>query len=288
LIIVHRREVSGILAEELDVQIRLFGDAALPTLVYLPGLHGDWTLVTGFRLAIANRVRFVDVTYPRRLDWSVKDYADAIETGLLRHGIERGWLLGESWGSQPAWALTGRALQKTGRFEVHGLILAGGFVKHPWKRGPGALKWIGANTPQWLYQFELAIFRAYAWFRHAHTQEVRESMRQFAARRTELDRECMRQRLDLLADFDPRDIARQTRIPVHYLAGFADPLVPWQLVRWWLRKHCPGYRGGRTFWLSDHNVLSCCPKATAAAAVKWMTPSATAPAQATRLSRLDW
>jgi pimeloyl-ACP methyl ester carboxylesterase len=272
-----------LLTEELDVQIRLFDDAASPALVYLPGLHGDWTLVTGFRLAIANRVRFVDVTYPRRLDWSVKDYADAIEIGLSRHGIERGWLLGESWGSQPAWALAGKSLQGTGRFQVQGLILAGGFVKHPWKRGPGALKWIGAHTPQRFYQFELKIFRTYAWFRHAHRHEVRESMREFAARRTELDRQCMRQRLDLLADSDPRDIAGQTRIPVHYLAGFADPLVPWPLVRWWLRKHCPGYRGGKTFWLSDHNVLSCCPKATAVATVNWMTQSATGPAQATRL-----
>lgn len=259
------------LAEELQIQIRVFGDAALPTLVYLPGLHGDWTLVTGFRLALANRVRFVDITYPHRLDWSVEDYADAIQSKLLEQGIERGWLLGESWGSQPAWALVGRTIKGTGRFGVEGLVLAGGFVKHPWKHGPAALQWIGRHTPRGFYQLELAFFIWYSRFRHSHAPEVRESIREFAAHRTELDRQCMRQRLDLLAAFDTRPIAQQTHLPVHYLAGFVDPLVPWMLVRWWLRKHCPGYRGGRTFWLSDHNVLSCSPVATARLVLKWMT-----------------
>ena len=41
-----------------DLKMRVHGDASLPTLIYLPGLHGDWTLVSSFRAAIAGRVRF--------------------------------------------------------------------------------------------------------------------------------------------------------------------------------------------------------------------------------------
>ena len=65
-----------------ELQLRIHGDAALPTLIYLPGLHGDWTLVTSFRLALAGRVRFVEFTYPRTLMWSLEDYARAIEAAL--------------------------------------------------------------------------------------------------------------------------------------------------------------------------------------------------------------
>ena len=31
------------------LQLRIYGDDSLPTLIYLPGLHGDWTLIGGFR-----------------------------------------------------------------------------------------------------------------------------------------------------------------------------------------------------------------------------------------------
>src|ERR1035441_7673933 len=91
------------------LQLRTHGEASLPTLIYLPGLHGDWTLVGGFLQALAGRVRFVEITYPRTLVWSLDDYAAAIEAALAQNGITSGWLLGESFGSQPLWALVGRA-----------------------------------------------------------------------------------------------------------------------------------------------------------------------------------
>src|SRR6266496_2885705 len=87
------------------LQIRLHGPASLPTLIYLPGLHGDWTLVGSFRQALAGRVRFVEITYPRTLTWSLDDYAAEIEKGLAGNGISSGWLLGESFGSQVLWPI---------------------------------------------------------------------------------------------------------------------------------------------------------------------------------------
>ncbi|MEI7807808.1 MAG: hypothetical protein WCJ07_04915 [Verrucomicrobiota bacterium] len=83
-----------------ELQLRIHGDASLPTLIYLPGLHGDWTIIGGFRRALAGRARFVEFTYPRTLDWSLDDYAAAIESALEKNGITTGWLLGESYGSQ--------------------------------------------------------------------------------------------------------------------------------------------------------------------------------------------
>ncbi|MDB6022826.1 MAG: hypothetical protein JWQ04_2683 [Pedosphaera sp.] len=261
------------------LQIRTYGDASLPTLIYLPGLHGDWTLVSAFRAALKNRVHFVEMTYPRSLTWNIQDYANAIQTALWERGIMRGWLLGESFGSQIAWSLLEQSLTSTtdnpnapheNKFHVEGIIIAGGFVKHPWPWGPGALRWIGRMTPMSLYRLELKIYAWYSRFRHRTAPETLGTIQEFVARRTELDRQAMRHRLTLLDQYDPRPIARQTRIPIYYLAGLVDPLVPWMLVRWWLRKNCPGYQCGKTFWLTDHNVLATSPARAADLVLHWM------------------
>src|SRR2546426_12664443 len=96
------------------LKMRAHGDPSLPTLVYLPGMHGDWTLVSSFRAAIGGRVRFVEFTYARTTTWSLDDYAREIEGMLLAQGIERGWLLGESFGSQPAWQVIKRFRDRQG------------------------------------------------------------------------------------------------------------------------------------------------------------------------------
>ena len=69
---------------EEKLELRVYGDPSLRTLVYLPGLHGDWTLIGGFRAAVAGRVRFVEMTYPRTLTWSLDDHAAAIEDELSK------------------------------------------------------------------------------------------------------------------------------------------------------------------------------------------------------------
>ena len=74
------------------LQIRIHGADHLPTLIYLPGLHGDWTLIGDFRKHLAGKVRFVEFTYPRSLTWSLDDYAEAIETSLAQNRIASGWL----------------------------------------------------------------------------------------------------------------------------------------------------------------------------------------------------
>ena len=117
------------------LELRIHGDKSLPTLIYLPGLHGDWTLVGSFRSALRGRVRFVEVAYPRTLTWSLEDYAAGVETALAGQAIHRGWLLGESFSSQVVWPVLARS-----RFQVEGVVLAGGFVRH---RCAGLLPWRG-------------------------------------------------------------------------------------------------------------------------------------------------
>src|SRR5207245_6039484 len=86
----------------------------------------------------------------------------------------------------------------------------------------------------------------------------------------EADRQAIVRRYTLIAENDLRLVARQTHFPVFYLAGLVDPLVPWCYVRWWLRKNCPVYRGGKTMWRADHNVLGTAPSASSKLICQWM------------------
>ena len=315
-----------------DLKMRVHGDASLPTLVYLPGLHGDWTLVSSFRVAIAGRARFVEFTYPRTTTWSLDDYARGIEEMLLAQGIERGWLLGESFGSQPAWQIVKRfhdaqdtqhafrltpypsqegshPLDSLGRntaatersqhsdaldqfpsregsgagsssnrigdpvgFRTQGLILAGGFVRHPVIWAVRMAGRVSSAIPLWFVKLFCAVYARYARFRHNRAPETLASIGEFVANRTmEADRQAIVHRYTLIAENDLRLVARQTEFPVFYLAGLVDPLVPWCHVRWWLRKNCPGYRGGKTMWRADHNVLGTAPQRSAELIMAWIS-----------------
>jgi len=283
-------EVSVPFMDE-TVQIRIHGDASKPALIYLPGLHGDWTLVPGFRLALGGRVRFVEFTYPRTLAWSLEAYADAIEQSLSQHGITRGWLLGESFGSQVAWTLVRRergggsgTMEDTGRgrgdgfpprpllpaFQADGLILAGGFVKHPFKWGVQLAGTFARGVSlTWLTRLLFVYAKASRW-RFRNSPEVVAGIEAFVSRRTELDKLAAVHRLRLIAANDPRPIARQTTMPVHHLAGLWDPVVPWPWVRSGLRRECPGWRGGRLVLFADHNVLGTAPRDAAEQVLAWM------------------
>jgi pimeloyl-ACP methyl ester carboxylesterase len=255
--------INGTMAEEL--QLRIHGDASLPTLIYLPGLHGDWTLIGSFRHALGGRVRFVEMTYPRTLTWSLDDYAAAIEIALAQHGITGGWLLGESYGSQPLWSLVGR-----GKFAARGVILAGGFVKHPMCRAVRLAEKATGRISNAFFVWIIFSYAKIARFRYRRSPEVLSTIDEFVARRTELDRRAAQHRLHLIAENDPRHIARQTALPVFGLSGWLDPIVPWPRVRCWLRKNCPSLRDYKVLGNADHNVLSTAPREAAKQVLEWV------------------
>jgi pimeloyl-ACP methyl ester carboxylesterase len=262
------------------LEIRIYGHASLPTLVYLPGLHGDWTLVSSFRAALVGQARFVEVVYPRTQTWSLADYAREIESALVAHGINAGWLVGESFGSQIVWpmlALPGRA------FTVHGVILAGGFVRHclPW--GVRFAHFMSSRWPRWFLRGAVAGYGKYAAFRHRHAPETLACVQEFIARRLDpVDRQAISHRLALIAQNDPRPLARTITLPVFHLIGLVDPIVPALPVWLWLRRNCPGYQGARLIWNADHNVLGTAPTQACRQILQWISaadkPSPSQPA----------
>lgn len=248
-----------------ELQVRVYGDDSLPTLVYLPGLHGDWTLVSSFRRALKGRVRFAEITYPRTLTWSLDDYAGAVEDALRKKGISGGWLLGESFSSQVVWPLVQRQ-----KFKANGVILAGGFVRHPIRAGVRIAERIAGGLPLTLLARIMFGYAKVARFRYRHSPETLASIREFVERRTELDRQAAKHRLHLIARNDPCAVVRGLKLPLFALTGVLDPIVPWMLVRPWLRKNCPALREYKIIWHADHNVLGTAPEASADQVVKWI------------------
>jgi len=265
-------QAIGVTAIE-KFQVRLHGQQGCPVLVYLPGVHGDWTLVASFRKAVSGQVRFVEFTYPRLANASLADYAQSIETALAENGIAKVWLLGESFGSQVAWELARRnPLQEnvSGGLEIQGIILAGGFVRHPFIASVRAAHWFWNATPIWFFYQFLKLYAAAAPYRHRHAPETLADLHAFVARRNADDKVALGRRLKLIAENDPRSTAREFHAPVYYLSGGFDPIVPWFSVRRWLRAQCPGFRESKIVTRADHNVLGTEPTESARHILAWI------------------
>jgi pimeloyl-ACP methyl ester carboxylesterase len=254
---------------EEKLQLRIYGDAsrerALPTLVYLPGMHGDWTLIGGFRSRVLGRVRFVEMTYPRATAGSLDDYAAQIEDALAQNGISRGWLLGESFGSQLAWALLAR-----GKFQAQGVILAGGFVRHPAHRFMRLMEKFTGVVSGRIFVKVVFGYAKFSRYRYRDSPETLASLDEFIARRSPSDKQAAQYRLHLVARYDPRPIARNAQVPVYGLAGFLDPIVPWPPVRRWLKWYCPALRDFKVIRRADHNVLNTGIRESAQWVLEWM------------------
>jgi len=248
-----------------NVQIRIHGPATLPALIYLPGLHGNWKLLGGFRRALAGRVCLVEFSYPSTLTWSLEDHAAAVERALAEHGIADGWLLGESFSSQVVWAMLARH-----EFNLTGVILVGGFVQHP-------LRWAARLAQRCCDDISFSLLRRVLFgyarvsrFRFRRSPETFAEIQGFIAALTPRDLQAAKHRLHLLAESDLCATAQQANVPVYALTGLFDPVVPWLWVRRWLRQNCPALREYKIIWRADHNVLGTAPDAAAEQVVRWM------------------
>lgn len=234
-----------------------------PTLIYLPGLHGDWGLIGAFRRALGERVRFVELGYPER-PHSLEELAAGVRNALSSQGVTSGWLLMQSFGSQVGWKMLAEG------FAADGAVLAGGFVRHPAPWGARLMR--PALDGPWSAAIR-APYRALAWLGGAFSRRDPQSARElaeFAAGRTPAQWKAAAWRLRIVAESDLRAAARATKAPVWYLGGAVDPLVPWPWVVRWLERECPGYRGRRILPFADHNVLGSAPAESAEQILDWL------------------
>jgi pimeloyl-ACP methyl ester carboxylesterase len=247
---------------------RFFPRSGSPVLVYLPGLHGDSTLFTSFRVQACKHVQVLEFDYPRSMTWSVEDHAEFVLQEVHRHNIESAWLLAESYGSQVAWSLAQRALDSS--FCIHGIILAGGFVRYPFPALASVAERVLQAFPFPVWEILLSAYAGYAKFRHRHAPETKAAIDEFIRRRTPEDLAAMVHRLKLIIQNDPRAIARHVDFPVYLLAGAIDPVVLTSPVLRWLRRNCPSFSDHRIIWPADHNILATEPRKALVQILQWL------------------
>lgn len=259
--------------EETELTIRLDGDRSNPCLIYLPGVHGDWTLLTSFRELAKEKFFVVQITYPRTLSWTMADYGREVSDVMGRLGTQSGWVLAESFSSQVAWAWLKHARDNAESFRFDGVILAGGFVRYPF---PWLARFTGAFfelVPWWLWKLLFWHYALYSTFRLRNAPSSSGTVDEFIARRTKLDIAAIWHRLRLIEQYDPRTISTTVPCPVYLLAGVIDPVVlTWPVLRW-LRKNCPAFKASRIIWPADHNVLGTEPAKSLDQIVRWIQPS---------------
>ncbi len=264
---------------ENDFRLRVYGDPCKPCLVHIPGIHGDWTLVQSFRAAVNGKVCFVGMSYPQSTEWRLPEYAEMVRKMLARAGIGEAWLIGESFGSQVAWEFIRRFHNPSPRrevpsdeasFRIQGLILAGGFVRHPTPAGVWFAHGFWRILPLACLRAFLPCYTWIARLRHRHAPETLDYLDEFVSRRTAQDKAAIGYRFELIARNDPRRIAEAFDRPVYYLTGGIDPIVPWPWVRAWLRRNCASFKEFVVLPWADHNVLGTAPRQSADIILGWM------------------
>jgi len=161
--------------------------------------------------------------------------------------------------------------QAAKNFRIEGVILAGGFVKHPMRWAVRLAEKLTGRISAALFVRIVFGYAKIARFRYRRSPETLATIDEFIVRRTELDRRAAQHRLHLVAENDPRPIASQTRLPVFGLSGILDPIVPWPFTRRWLRNNCPALRDYKIIRRADHNVLSTAPMEAASQVLDWMS-----------------
>lgn len=245
-----------------EVSIRVH-EGVGPTLIYLPGIHGDWGLIGAFRRALGGRVRFVEFAYSKD-EVTMDRLAELVHSELSAQGVTSGWLLGQSFGSQVGWALIARG------FKADGVVLAGGFVKHPWSWGARLFGALLASVPSSVVNPAYLGYTAFCNTLSRRGPAEAEELLAFARNRGGKEWKAMSWRLSLIVSGDPRSTAQAMREPVHYLGGMIDPLVPWPLITRWLSAECPGYKGEVIIRSADHNVLGSSPRESAEHVLSWI------------------
>ncbi|MGC8742870.1 MAG: alpha/beta fold hydrolase [Verrucomicrobiia bacterium] len=253
---------------EDDVKIFINDPDKSPTLVYLPGIHGDASLVREFKKYVAGKLRFIEIEYGRNPDWEIQNYADRIEAALKRCGVDECYLLAESFGSQVMWAI----MSKPRSFKVKGIILAGGFVRHPFISGVKIAKAVTKILS--LRMIELYL-RSYIWickllFRKEHRDK--QVLNEFKRNRIDdADRRAIIKRYELIIKNDHRTVAKTVQAPVYFLAGRWDYIiVPRGPVLRWLRKNSPSFCDYKIIDGADHPVLANAPESSAKQILQWL------------------
>lgn len=243
------------------------GREELPPVIYLPGVHGDWTPLVAARPMLSEELRLVEAAYPRVEHWSLEDFGEALEALLDRLGLESAHLVGESFGSLVAWQFGLTHPQR-----VRSLILVGGFAQPPSFRRASLARRALMLTPTFLLERGIDVYVSHKNRRGEQRRPPSEGVMSYAAVRTTRGRRATANRMKIIQRTDFRPHLHRVAVPVRYIGGQNDLVVPVQRELETLERHLPESCDFQGRLLADarHVIIASHPGQTARHITDWV------------------
>lgn len=247
---------------------REIGDASAPPLIYLPGVHGDWTPQAAARPMLSANFRLVELTYPKQPTWNVGYYVAALQQLMDGLDIKSAHLVAESFGSVIAWQF-GLELPK----RIRSLILVGGFCQPPGNRrlSIGRLGLSLLPTPL----FEAGVDRYVSMRERQGRLKPEDGSAAYSSVRSDIGRRATVRRLELIQSRDYQSNLHAISFPVRYIGGERDVTVPVRREIQTLENSLPQEADfkSRVIPKGPHMIISSHPDETAGQIIAWAQES---------------
>jgi pimeloyl-ACP methyl ester carboxylesterase len=242
------------------------GPGGAPALIYVPGIHGDWTPTWRLRGELNRTVRLIELTYPGAPEWSLEDYAAALLRLFEKLRLDSAHLLAESFGSLVGWAF---ALGWPER--VRSIIVAGGFCRTPGRVRVGSARGLLWLTPSWVLRGGIGLYQRWL-IGYGLPADAFGRKEFFPAARAPLGRRAILTRLAIIHRTDLRRPLATLRLPVLYLGGAKDRIVPVRREIAWLERGLDQSCGFRKiiFPGAPHPILPARYREVARAILQWI------------------
>ena len=242
---------------------------AMPVL-YLPGVHGDWTPQAAAGRHFRRSFYLIETAYPRVETWSIDDYAQAVDDLLDRLGIESAHVVGESFGSLVGWQFGVRRPDR-----IRSFTLLGGFTRPPRMRIAAAAAATLKSLPTHVLESAIDSYVA----AKAVTRQSRQPIdlgtvdaSVYPATRTTRGRLATANRMQIIQSADFRGRLQEIRFPVRYIGGAFDFIVPVRREIATLLKHLPPHCDFQSALLprAAHMTIASHPEQTVAQITSWI------------------
>ena len=241
------------------------GDPNAPPILYLPGVHGDWTPQVRARSILGRDFHVVETAYPRIENWSIDDYARALKELLEGLRIDSAHIVGESFGSLVAWQF-GIANPE----RVRSFTLVGGFSRPPRFRVAAVAAAALKSLPTGVLESAIDVYVA----GKSATGERRETFESgaYPATRTPRGRRAAANRMTIIQESDFRDQLKEIRFPVRYVGGARDIVVPVRREIATLLAHLPPHCDFQSKLVAGapHAIIASHPQQTVEHMARWV------------------
>lgn len=263
----HYSEESAADVDDSELIYRIQGDTHSPPVVYLPGVHGDWTPQASATPLLSQSLRLVQIEYPKMSQWRVEDYVQALVRLLDRLEFRTVHLVAESFGSLVGWQF---GLEYPER--VRSMVIIGGFAQPPEPRMVRMARWGLSLLPADL--FERGV-NAYVMFRRRQgrlTHPETEVDLPYPAVRTELGRAATIRRFDIISQSYYLHDLHDIRFPVRYIGGELDLIVPVKREIATLERLLSEEADFKSHLIpgAPHMIIASHPEETSAQVTKWI------------------